>query len=116
VNGQRLAGVLIAGAVLGFLAGSGVAIRVLLGTGPSPVADDSADALGEYGPVPEFSLLEPSGRRVTLADLRGTVWVTSFIYTECTEKCPLQSLQLSRLQDEFCALTGFAACLHHGGP
>jgi protein SCO1 len=38
---------------------------------------------------------------VTLADLRGIVWVTSFIYTECTETCPLQSLQLSRLQEEF---------------
>jgi protein SCO1/2 len=98
---RPLVRVLIAGVVLALLAGSGVAIRALLATGPAPVADDSADVLGDYGPVPEFSLVERSGRRVTLADLRGTVWVTSFIYTECTETCPLQSLQLSRLQEEF---------------
>lgn len=71
------------------------------GTGPVPAPEASADTLGDYGPVPEFSLIERSGRRVTLTDLRGTVWVTNFIYTECTETCPLQSLQLSRLQEEF---------------
>jgi protein SCO1 len=98
---RRVGRLLIAGAVLALFAGSGVAIWASLGTGPAPAADDSADGLGDYGPVPDFSLVERSGRRVTLADLRGTVWVTSFIYTECTETCPLQSLQLSRLQDEF---------------
>jgi protein SCO1 len=100
---RQVARVLIAGAVLALVAGSGVAIWASLGTGPGQAADDSADGLGDYGPVPTFSLVERSGRRVTLVDLRGMVWVTSFIYTECTETCPLQSLQLSRLQDEFSA-------------
>jgi protein SCO1/2 len=38
---------------------------------------------------------------VTLADLLGTVWIANFIYTQCTETCPVQSLQIRRLQDEF---------------
>ncbi len=61
----------------------------------------SLEALGVHGQVPDFSLVERSGRRVTLADLQGKVWLANFIYTECAETCPTQSLQLSRLQGEF---------------
>ncbi len=39
---------------------------------------------------------------MTRAALRGTVWLANFIYTACTETCPLQSLQVQRrLQEEF---------------
>jgi hypothetical protein len=38
---------------------------------------------------------------VTRDDLRGRVWVADFIYTECTETCPTQSLQFAQLQREF---------------
>jgi protein SCO1/2 len=68
-----------------------------------PRTEQQADleALDVYGRVPDFSLVERSGRSVALADLRGKVWVANFIYTECTETCPTQSLQLSSLQAEF---------------
>ncbi|HXG02703.1 MAG TPA: SCO family protein, partial [Candidatus Binatia bacterium] len=70
---------------------------------PSDRAGDSGalEQLGRYGEVPPFSLTERSGRRVTRDDLRGTVWVVDFIYTECTDTCPTQSLELARLQREF---------------
>ncbi len=61
------------------------------------------EALGVHGQVPDFALVERSGRRVTLADLQGKVWLANFIYTECTETCPTQSLRLSHLQGEFAA-------------
>lgn len=54
-----------------------------------------------FWPVPEFSLVERSSRQVTLADLRGKVWIANFIYTHCTETCPLQSAVVARLQAEF---------------
>jgi protein SCO1/2 len=54
-----------------------------------------------YGEVPDFALTERSGRRVTRADLRGKVWIANFIYTQCTETCPLQSAKLAVLQAEF---------------
>lgn len=98
---RRLARVLIGGTVFALFAGLGVAMWTSLWPRPVPAPEASADALGDYGPVPEFSLVERSGQRVTLVDLRGKVWVANFIYTECTETCPLQSLQLSRLQEEF---------------
>ena len=68
----------------------------------SPAASEATlEALGTYGVVPPFTLTERSGRRVSRDDLRGLVWVVDFIYTECTETCPMQSLQLARLQREF---------------
>ncbi len=59
------------------------------------------ETLGVYGEVPDFTLVERSGRRVTRADLLGKVWVANFIYTQCKETCPLQSAKLARLQAEF---------------
>jgi len=70
------------------------------GGGPPPGAT-VLENLDVYGSVPPFSLVDRSGRTVSRDDLRGTVWVTNFIYTECTETCPTQSLQLARLHGEF---------------
>ncbi len=67
----------------------------------SPSAEATLETLGTYGAVPPFTLTERSGRRVTVDDLRGRVWVADFIYTECTETCPTQSLQFAQLQREF---------------
>ncbi|MBI3625064.1 MAG: SCO family protein [Candidatus Rokubacteria bacterium] len=69
----------------------GLAVWIWLGT----------ETLGVYGEVPDFALTERSGRRVTRADLLGKVWIANFIYTQCTETCPLQSARLARLQTEF---------------
>jgi protein SCO1/2 len=55
-------------------------------------------ALDFYGQVPDFSLIERSGRTVALADLRGKVWIVNFAYTQCTETCPTQTAQMARLQ------------------
>lgn len=56
------------------------------------------ETLDVYGEVPDFALTERSGRRITRADLLGKVWIANFIYTHCTETCPLQSAQMARLQ------------------
>lgn len=69
--------------------------------GPAAGGEVSLEKIDVYGQVPEFSLIERSGRPVTRADLLGKVWLANFIYTECTETCPTQSLQISRLQAEF---------------
>ena len=66
-------------------------------------SEGALEVLGVYGEVPDFALTERSGRTVTRADLLGAVWVANFIYTQCTETCPLQSAQLARFQAEFAA-------------
>jgi protein SCO1/2 len=53
-----------------------------------------------YRTVPDFSLIERSGRTITRADLLGRVSVVDFFYTRCAETCPLQSADLARLQGD----------------
>ena len=63
--------------------------------------DRGLQGLQVFGTLPDFSLIERSGRRVTLGDLRGKVWIANFIYTNCTDTCPLQSARMAKLQDDF---------------
>lgn len=41
--------------------------------------------------VPEFSLIESSGRKVSRDDLLGKVWVADFIFSRCSGPCPTLS-------------------------
>jgi protein SCO1 len=50
--------------------------------------------------VGEFSLTERSGKKVTDKDLRGQVWIGSFIFTRCTGPCPAVTNTMARLQAE----------------
>jgi protein SCO1/2 len=49
-------------------------------------------------PAPDYTLATPEGRTVRSADFRGRVRVETFIYTRCTDSCPLVSAKLARLQ------------------
>jgi protein SCO1/2 len=61
----------------------------------------SFHGLSDFGPVPEFSLAERNGKTITLADLRGKVWIADFIYTSCTDTCPLQTAEMAKLQEQW---------------
>ncbi len=52
-----------------------------------------------YFAVPDFSLLEQSGKTVTLHDLAGKVWVADFIFTNCGGTCPAMTEKMRKLQD-----------------
>ncbi|PYS54007.1 MAG: SCO family protein [Acidobacteria bacterium] len=52
-----------------------------------------------YFAVPDFSLIERSGKTVTLRDLAGKVWVADFIFTNCGGTCPLMTEKMRKLQD-----------------
>ena len=56
------------------------------------------DGLPVLGTVPEFSLIERSGRTVTRAELVGQPWVANFIFTQCGGVCPLLSTRMGQLQ------------------
>jgi protein SCO1 len=59
------------------------------------------EGLSRYGTVPEFSLIERSGKATTLADLRGSIWIADFIYTTCTDTCPMQTAEMAQLQEQW---------------
>jgi protein SCO1 len=62
-------------------------------------AESSAtETLPVLGTVPDFSFTERSGRTVTLADLRGHVWVADFIFTRCGGPCPTMCATMAALQ------------------
>ena len=58
------------------------------------------EGLNRYGTVPDFALVERSGKTTNLAALRGKTWIADFIYTTCADTCPLQSAEMAKLQDE----------------
>lgn len=51
-------------------------------------------------PVGEFSFTERSGKTVTDKDLRGKVWIASFVFTRCNGPCPAVTSTMARLQKE----------------
>lgn len=52
-----------------------------------------------YWPAPEFALVNQVGDTVRTRDLDGTVWVVSFIFTNCTGVCPLITARMALLRD-----------------
>lgn len=71
--------------------------------GPNQGASDERplEGLGRFGKAPEFALTERSGKEIRSADLLGKVWIANFIYTHCTDTCPVQSAEMKALQDRF---------------
>jgi protein SCO1 len=59
------------------------------------------EGLQRYGSVPQFSLVERSGKTTTLADLRGSIWIADFIYTTCQDTCPMQTAEMAQLQEQW---------------
>src|SRR5712691_7780575 len=98
---RRRTALLLAGVIAGHALVVGAAAMWWVRRAAPAASETTLEALGAYGVVPPFTLTERSGRRVSRDDLRGLVWVVDFIYTECTETCPTQSLQLARLQRDF---------------
>jgi cytochrome oxidase Cu insertion factor (SCO1/SenC/PrrC family) len=59
------------------------------------------EGIKEFGAVPPFSLAERDGRRISLSDLKGKVWIVNFIYTNCPDTCPIQSARMRQIQEDF---------------
>jgi protein SCO1/2 len=51
-----------------------------------------------YGRVPEFTLTDQSGAAFSSQALRGRVALLNFVYTHCTDVCPLLSATFAQAQ------------------
>lgn len=58
----------------------------------------AAQPLPVYGQVAEFTLTNQDGAAVSLANLRGHVWVADIIFTRCAGPCLRMSRQMMELQ------------------
>lgn len=67
--------------------------------GGTPTSTEPAQPDLDY-PVGEFSLTERGGKTITDKDLRGQVWIGSFIFTRCNGPCPAVTNTMARLQGD----------------
>jgi len=76
-------------------------------TADAPAAGGSAEPQ-PGDPVPDFTLTNQDGKRITLADYRGRALVLTFIYTRCPlpDYCPLMTSHFAEIDQ---ALKGDAA-------
>jgi len=65
--------------------GLGVSLAVVK---PEPAPGRAAERLPEVKTLPEFRLVDQTGREVRLDDLRRHVCLVSFIFTRCRLSCP----------------------------
>jgi protein SCO1/2 len=54
-------------------------------------------------PAPAFALTDQNGRRVSLAEFRGKVVIVTFLFTNCTDVCPLLPQILARVDERLAA-------------
>jgi len=68
-----------------------------LAEGAAGVAGNAWERLDADEPAPAFTLTDQHGRRVALADLRGKVAIVTFLFTRCTDVCPVLPQILARV-------------------
>ena len=78
--------------VLGILA----CLIVLLKQDATP--ERASEGLPVIGPVADFALTNQNSRSVSLADLKGRVWVADIIFTRCAGPCPEMTRKMQELQ------------------
>ncbi|MEX0804804.1 MAG: SCO family protein [Candidatus Binatia bacterium] len=93
-----LLGAAVAG--LGIILGTALWLKLAPHARFSGAQRSPLEEMSHYGSVPEFSLVERSGKQIDLAQLRGTIWIADFIYTNCEDICPLQTAEMVKLQKE----------------
>jgi protein SCO1 len=64
----------------------------------SRIQSASRPRLPVIGPVADFVLTNQENQVVTLADLRGRVWVADIVFTRCAGPCPRMTRQMESLQ------------------
>lgn len=58
----------------------------------------AAPALPKIGPAPGFALTDQNDRPFSLRDLRGRVAVVTFLFTSCSDTCPVLTAKLVAIQ------------------
>lgn len=59
---------------------------------------------------PDFKMLDQSGRKISRDELKGQVWVASFVYAQCDSICPTLNRVMSQLaQDSRTGLVRFVS-------
>lgn len=63
--------------------------------------DAPAEHLAKIGPAPEFTLIAQDGSTFSSSALRGKVVAVNFVFTRCTDVCPIATAKMVAIQREF---------------
>jgi protein SCO1/2 len=58
----------------------------------------AAPALPRIGPAPQFTLTDQHSRPFSLRDVKGRVAVVTFLFTSCSDTCPVLTAKLVAIQ------------------
>jgi protein SCO1 len=75
-----------------------IAFVVILILGPG--RGEKETPLPIFWNVPEFTLIDQDSTPFSSTELKGHVWVASFVYTNCPDFCPLITKHMANLRDE----------------
>jgi SCO1/SenC len=94
--------------------------RRMLSTGLTVVAMTALSAACLIGPepqaLPSFALTNQSGAVIRAEQLHGRVAIISFMFTGCSEACPLVMSQLARAQADVLAAGLGSVCVSRPSP
>lgn len=62
--------------------------------------DNKWERLDADEPAPAFALIDQNGKRVALKDFRGTAIIVTFLFTHCSDVCPLLAQMLARVDQQ----------------
>ena len=68
--------------------------------GPVPTNAVPESPLPEIGKISDFQFTERSGAAFDSKELKGKVWIASFMFTRCAGICPLMSNHMRMLQEK----------------
>jgi protein SCO1/2 len=71
-----------------------LAYKSFRGVQPAPMPAH----LERVAEVPDFRFVDQAGQPVTLADLKGKIWVANFIFTRCAGPCPVMTSRMAELK------------------
>lgn len=54
-----------------------------------------------YDTVRDFQLQNQDGKTVTMADLKGNVWIANFMFTTCSGICPMMTGRMAKMDKMF---------------
>lgn len=80
------------------MAVSAVGLMLLALIGYKSFAEGQTKEIDSFGEAPAFTLVDQVERPVSSDELRGRVTVANFIYTNCTDACPLLTYRMQTLQ------------------
>jgi protein SCO1/2 len=88
-----------------------VAVALIAAGCSHPGERGSYPAAGKRDGLPDVTLIDQYGKPVPLRTLRGEPALVDFIYTQCTESCPMLTLKLSEVAHHLGPALGKQICI-----